>query len=299
MTSPSLLEAIKKRWQSVILGFYFSNLLIAFSAAALTILTWLFVGTGPIDWSIVSISGLCTYIIYGLHYWFDRVKKPGKVSHSPRGTFFDRYKHWLLGIFILSAIALVVLIWKNFSLQQYLLFIIISDVSLLYSFNIFNLFGLQRLRNNRWLKLMVLSGTWAAITVLIWWPYLLHHGDMLWLFVSRWSFMLAICIPFDVRDTFHDRRNMNTQTLYDSIGLKPLLLLGLASLFVSFLLVSFVITRLNFPGLFYFTATLGYMGAAGLICNTFKHPKNDWNYLYLDGYLIFYPLLMLFTSHFY
>ena len=161
---------------------------------------------------------------------------------------------------------------------------IFGSFALGYSFNIIP--GSKRLKDQRWVKLGVLSGIWTAQTLLIWLP-VLNHPHFPEQVIARFCLMVAICLPFDLRDTFYDRRKMGT-TLFDSLGLRRMLGISLISLCSSMaLLFSFIPI-----GLVWMALGLCFCATALLICKTFRHPGQDSFYLYLDGHLIIYPLLL-------
>lgn len=76
-----------------------------------------------------------------------------------------------------------------------------------------------KLRKNPWLKLLTLAVVWTMVTAVV--PILLMHiepftlKDLLHILV-RFCFMMAICIPFDIRDLEIDKA--------DSVSTLPLLL---------------------------------------------------------------------------
>ncbi len=77
-----------------------------------------------------------------------------------------------------------------------------------------------KLRKNSWFKLLTLSLVWTTVTAVV--PMRLVHHDLfstecILHFFVRWTFMIAICIPFDIRDMEVDKAE-NITTFSQKLG---------------------------------------------------------------------------------
>jgi len=95
------------------------------------------------------------------------------------------------------------------------------------------------LRSMTGLKLFLIAFSWAGITVLF--P-LIHHdisisGNIWIIFIQRFLIIIALAIPFDLRDVNFDKKQI--RTLPQSIGVIKSKLLGSIALIVFFVLELF------------------------------------------------------------
>jgi len=106
---------------------------------------------------------------------------------------------------------------------------------------------LQRLnlRNLPMLKIFIIALSWAGVTVLF--P-LAQEGDfnstVFWLFTQRFLFVVALTIPFDIRDLPFDSEKM--VTLPQLIGITKTKYLGVLFLILALLIDVFVLKTTHF-----------------------------------------------------
>jgi 1,4-dihydroxy-2-naphthoate octaprenyltransferase len=96
-----------------------------------------------------------------------------------------------------------------------------------------------KLRKSPWFKLLTLVIVWTMATAVV--PILLSHSDLftknnILHIVVRFSFMMAICIPFDIRDLKIDEAD-HISTLPHLIGENKTRMLAVAFMFVYILLI--------------------------------------------------------------
>lgn len=104
----------------------------------------------------------------------------------------------------------------TFFLNDYMILFYLSPLLIL---SLLYFLPFSKLRKNPFFKLLTLAIAWTVVTVLI--PILLYNSETvtknnLLLIFSRFCFMMAICIPFDIRDLEIDKA--------DSISTLPLLI---------------------------------------------------------------------------
>jgi 4-hydroxybenzoate polyprenyltransferase len=147
-----------------------------------------------------------------------------------------------------------------------------------------------RLRELPFLKVFLISFTWAVATVLLPLAYIIYPVfslDILWLVLERFIFLLAITIPFDVRDIRIDAAK-GLVTLPSKLGLK-------GALYLTFilLLVYLVISAVHFGfGNILFVRTLCVFFVLILI-QKISLKKTTYYYTGLiDGSIIFQSVLI-------
>ncbi|MEN8123675.1 MAG: hypothetical protein ABFR32_00990 [Bacteroidota bacterium] len=153
------------------------------------------------------------------------------------------WKIWVKGhkksLIILNIISLIFLIFYAFSVK-FSAFLVLLPFTIATFFYIVP-FRAERinLRSVASLKLFLIAITWAGITVLF--P-LVQNGvviesSVLIIFLQRFLIILALTIPFDIRDLQYDKEQLNTlPQLYGVINSK--IIAGLALVF--FLIIEFL-----------------------------------------------------------
>ena len=147
-----------------------------------------------------------------------------------------------------------------------------------------------RLRELPFLKVFLISISWTIATVvlpLVFVGYTLFTFDVLWLFLERFVFLLAITIPFDVRDIRSDTAG-GLITLPVKFGLK-------GSLYLSFILLMIYlgisVTHFGFGNIL-FVRSLCVLLVLILI-QKISLKKTSYYYTGLiDGTIIFQSILM-------
>ncbi len=201
------MSIIKKGIELVV----FSNLWIAFSAAGLTINTY-FLLNRDVNSNVVLLVFFATFSIYNLQRL---------VKHYFQNKNFSDRHYWILGhvkmlevLVLLSSIASVVLFFKIYSLQAFLYLLPFSMVSILYSVTLFS--KNKSLRDLPFTKIFLISITWAVASVVL--PFieleLSFNFAVIKLFLFNFLFMLAITIPFDIRDIKLDSKETKTLPQY-------------------------------------------------------------------------------------
>lgn len=192
-----------------------SRLFISAAAAGLVLSTFKIMHV-DINWILVSIVFLSTFTAYTFPVFLKQTK------FSPKWlTFFLLYS--TTGVFC------AIQIWLIGSILLNMLFLVLLFCTLFYYLPL-GLIG--RLRELPFLKVFLISFTWSIATVLV--PlvfvnYPMFSLDILWLVLERFIFLLAITIPFDVRDIRTDTAG-GLITLPSKFGLKR-------SLYMSFVLL--------------------------------------------------------------
>ena len=149
----------------------------------------------------------------------------------------------------------------------------------MYKSNNYTSFGFRTIPS---FKLILIALIWSWVCVIT--PQLLFFStvDFSFSFIV-FSFILAISIPFDVRDLKHDSENL--KTLPQIVGSKVSILIALSTL--TFLII-YSYFKLEAVGLCYF-----FTLAAIAILPCYE-PKNEYYYLFLiDGFLVLFPIFVM------
>ena len=204
-----------------IFDFYiFSNIHVAFAAFGLTKITLLNykIESNLLPWfvffsTIASYNFIRLYKIYKIKRWVFKFIRDNKK-----------------GIVALTILSALLVVYLGFSLKR-------NTLLTLLPFGLFTLFYVVPIpikRNSTWalrkvtfLKLFLIAFSWAGVTVLI--PMVNYEIDIqyneLVIFTQRFLFMVAVTIPFDIRDmNFDDRR---LKTLPQAVGIQKSKVFGL------------------------------------------------------------------------
>lgn len=264
----------------------FSNLFIACCAMAQGALTYLLLES-PIDPIVISLLGCSTLFLYNFSLI---LSKPADFTNSPFHRVHWFFSHYRLIIFLslLALLALVPLALR-LSIESLILLAFISLLALSYNSPILKIGNTRYgLRNIPGAKLFIIASVWACSCVWIPIMELKSQGifvsgmDTFFLVSKRFLFILAITLPFDIRDLYQDRQ-FHLKTIPVLIGKKNSLIL------CQFLLFTYLIL------LFLFSPTINHMALAltlttgitsFLIFNTQLKRNEYYYFLFLDGTLL-------------
>ena len=275
----------------------FSNVFIAVCAMAQTTLTYLLLQV-PINLNVVALLGVATLFLYNLSLI---LSKPQDYKSSPFlrvNWFFSHFR--LMIIFTALAFLATVALALNLSLSSIVLLFSISILALSYNLPVLKIensrFGL---RNIPGAKLFIISFVWACSCV--WVPIVelksqnlsITGVDTFLLVAKRFLFVMAITLPFDIRDVYQDRR-FHLKTIPIFIGEKKSLILCqlLLLVYISFLLL--FIENINSTAI----ALIAVAVFTGFLIIQSKYKKNEYFYfLFLDGTLLLQLIAVGFANN--
>ena len=149
-------------------------------------------------YGFIFFSTICSYNFYWLL---------SKFYFSKRN--FDRVflkKHFsFLCIFFTSAVGTLFFLWH---VQQIIIYVLVGVFfTILYSLPLWPFASLKKLQRIGFFKTILLSLTWAYITTVLPVAELIHVNilPIILLFITRFCFMLLLCIIFDRRDIDVDK----------------------------------------------------------------------------------------------
>ncbi len=261
----------------------FSNIWIAFLAAGLTFNTYI-INQLPIRIDVCILVFLATFSIYNLQRLVKHFFK--KNNYSKRHLWI--YKNInILSIFVLlSSLGSVFLFFTLFSIQDFLFLLPFSLVSGLYAVSLFS--NQRALRDLPFLKIFLISITWAVTTVII--PFLqtelTFSTSIIGQFIFTFLFIIAITIPFDIRDI--DLDDQKTKTLPQVLGAKK-------AIYASYMLLVFA-GLINYYTFFYPSYPIILIISLFFISLSNKKMPELYYSGILDGTMLLFPLLNFFFS---
>lgn len=288
---------MKNKFQSAIHFLADSNLWIALCALCFIAQSFI-IYNQPIlkkDFWYLLFAFCNTYIIYNLHRI---VTVPAKEVETLSGmhTFIAiNKKPIFISMLLAGLLSLVSLFFLN--IDSILALLVLGAISVFYTFRL--PFGI-RLRDFGFLKPIIVAVVWSFVGVVV--PLAENiQQDMLTVFLiwlNRFLFIVAITIPFDVRDLKFDKMNLKYGTIPMKIGkLRSYWLSqGLLMLSAMPLLITFYLTQHLEE--FLVPMLLWYLITSSVIRYNLKSKKEVSEYQYtfwLDGTMVFGYLLFAIT----
>ena len=285
---------ISSFFKSVLDFLLFSNIFISLCAVAQALVTYQLLNVKPEKY-ILALLFFATLAQYNFSIL---LSKPVKPQNSPFRRVRWIFSHYQLMITltivaILSLIPLVFLL----SVPSQILLIFLGVLSVAYALPIFSFhdkrFGL---RNIPGIKLFLIAMVWSLSTVLL--PivemettvgFAVSSRETILLVTKRFLLVVAITIPFDIRDLFQDRSSA-LKTIPVLLGEKK------AYLFCQIILSIYLGLLFLFTDRFdqNFIALSLTIFLAGWLIFKSNFTKDEYYYfLYLDGILILQFLMLI------
>lgn len=154
-----------------------------------------------VDYSYLLFSGFATLLLYSLHRIIG-YHKHAKNQQTKRFKWYQKHNNWVHILLIISVISCFGLFFTLKRIQQ-IIIVIMSIPSMAY---ILPLFRTKRLRDIAYVKIFIVALTWAGVISIV--PaYERSLNEIIYFFLEKTSFILAITLPFDFRDKELDRAN--------------------------------------------------------------------------------------------
>lgn len=246
---------------------------------------------------VVVFTG--TVIVYNLHRLISLPKKEME-TYSDMHAWMQRHKKLLIGfLFFLGLHCAAAFYLLNFKSQILLTGLFL--IALFYAVPFYSKEGKKlRIRDFGMFKPFVLGLTWATVTVTL--PYFnseQHIGmlDYGLIFLERFLFVSALCIPFDIRDLQFDKKSMYHSSLPNRIGIQKSITL-VKYLFLSFAVLSIFHYSFLQNQHFFSLASLVSAGSILYLLRSDIREKDEYFYtFYLDGGIIVQSLLICLGSY--
>jgi 4-hydroxybenzoate polyprenyltransferase len=275
----------------------FSNLFMALCTVAQALVTFKLIGCRPY-YPLLALLFSSTLFIYNICLFLTKPANPDQSPLLPKRWFFAHPR--LMTTLTLISAMVSLFMYLLLSFKSEVLLVGLGVLSVGYSLPLFSKNG-QRygLRNIPGIKSILIALVWTMSCVML--PIFeaerTHHivisnSDIGLLIAKRFLFIVALTIPFDIRDLFQDSQG-GLKTIPVIFGEKG------AYLFCQVLLVAHLILLFLFKNGFdldFLALSLTTILMGWLIFKS-KWEKNEYYYFfYMDGVLILqYVLLMAFT----
>lgn len=227
-----------KRFTDIVL---FSSLFISLGSAALVIRTY-YIIEKPLDWGIVVFVFFATLFTYNISkiiplYSFLSREKDTNYAYNLRNQWNVKYKKELFFLSIISLLSILVFA-IDFSWNQLLFLLQLGIISIVYSTPIFS--G-KALRSIPMIKIFLIAYVWASMSIL---PFInndeLINENVIYIFIDSFLFILAITIPFDIRDYSRDK-SQGLKTIPVVFGENKSKLLSVLSLIITIVVNHFIL----------------------------------------------------------
>ncbi len=269
-------------------GLIYSNLFVAAVLLFFTLNTYFFLDKGYDSNYLVFIAA-SSFGLYSIHGILG-------LKHIPSDSFTSRHRwierHKTLSI-IMAFIAASVSGFALLNLDQHVI-LLVGPAILLGALYVLPLFKGRRLRDFPFVKLIIIS---MVVCYLCCYVPMGQDTRVSWLFLlERFLFLLAVTLPFDIRDQRIDNRN-GDRNLVLLIGQKASLWFSTSILFLV-LLMNMQAYQVGLITLDYFilqTIAIGIAILINLYHSRFK--LNEWQYaIAYEGTLLLPGLLLLVLS---
>ncbi|MBD3749940.1 MAG: UbiA family prenyltransferase [Sphingobacteriales bacterium] len=277
----------------------FSNIFISLGAAAQGLVTYHLLDLKP-SGLVLGFLFFSTLLTYNFSILIQKPSEKQKKAYKRVNWIFSHYR-LNVSITLIAILALIALFFL-LSFGAQILIVFLGILSIGYALPLFSV-GKRRfgLRNIPGLKLFLIALVWALSSVVL--PVIeyqknhvsiVSHQDLIILLAKRFLFIVAITIPFDIRDMFQDK-SYNLKTIPTVFGEKN------AYLFCQMMLVSSLGLLFLFRGngfnADFFALAITIILTGWLIFKS-KWEKNEYYYFFfLDGTLIL-QFVMLFLFNF-
>lgn len=270
-----------------------SNIYISLAAVALTVSTQIQIGIKPQWHPYLFLIFFATLFEYNLHRLIT-ILTHSEAINSEKHSWVKKNSTWFYLLVTCSVIGFVIAVLEA-KITVLLALAPIAGLTLFYSTPITKTAnGIFRLRQIPYLKIFLISFVWSALTILL--P-VIHSENRIddWrivtMIIERFLFVLAITIPFDIRDMEDDSlTNLKTIPLKIGVANSSKLSIVLITLFLIVTIVHYTFTSQSFLIIAYlisFLTTLYFLSS--------KKIKNSRFYYYgiLDGTMLLQGILVI------
>lgn len=268
-----------------------TNIYISIAAVFLTIATQIQLGLNPQWHPYLFIIFFATLFEYNLHRLITIITNKEALD-SDKHNWVKENVGWFYFLVFMSVIGFIIaiLLAKH---EVLMALTPIAIITIAYSLPIFkNKKTILRLREIPLIKIFLISIVWSSATILL--PIIqsdikFNTSDILIMLIERFFFILAITIPFDIRDIEADKE-VGLKTIPLMVGKKTALLISYGALVVFMTIAIWHYQDSNFIIL-----ALGISGISTFVFLSAQKIKDLQKYHYgiLDGTMLLQGLLMV------
>ena len=252
----------------------FSNIWISLGAVGVTLTTFLFVNI-VLDYYFLSLVFFATLFAYNLQNLAFR----DSFKERSNQTLWIKTNYNLLKW--ITFFSFLTCLFLSIFLMNFFLLIISFPFLCLVFFYRNNFSEKIQLRDIPFLKILIISICWSFTCAIL--PQLIFNHSLDWKIIFIiFFYILAITIPFDLRDMFLD--NSKISTVPQLLGAK----------------YSYIISHLIIVGLFFYAFSYNFFGVCGFMVLTslvlipsINRKKEFYYLIILDGLLIIFPIFVI------
>ena len=271
-------------------------LFIASASACLVLSTYILAGQEIRLTAITWFAFFCTLLIYNFHKESTLLVR---VSLSPKVVLkqFEKISS-LTKAMIAIAVAGIIYTALFLQVKTLLFFFILAVITIAYSIPFLKIRGTKkRLREIVIVKITTLAFIWSFTTVTL--PLLesglnIFTASSVLIFIQRFLFMYAICIPFEIRDIEQEKTRGN-MTLPQLIGVNVSKLLGVLMLLLFIVLACFQFGASNPLAI---ALSLSATVAAFLLLFSYERRSDYYFRIFVDGTMQLQFLLLILFKYF-
>jgi len=265
----------------------YSDLWIGLGCAMQVAFTYLLLDSPP-DIPLMILAGTGTVAVYN---WQRLVRVGGRIPeiHTERHRWIERHR---TPLWMLTIVSSVIACYYLLQFDTIFISITLGLGLIAFFYTLPWITGLQRkgLRDLPYLKLVLIAICWAGISAAL--PiYLMGDGTLCFVIImERFLFILAITIPFDIRDLDYDDTGKRTvpQVFGENKAKAISLVIWLAA---TCAMVS--ILALGGSSILSHVLVLGGYMVTGLLLSGVDKEKEELYFTgAIDGMLVFIPLLL-------
>jgi 4-hydroxybenzoate polyprenyltransferase len=268
-----------------------TNIFISLAAVFLTIETQIQLGMRPHLHPYLFIIFFATFFEYNLHKLVTVFTHPEALNSEKHKWVKQHFKLF----YILVALSTVGFLFAIFLAKKQVLITLapIALITILYSIPIFrNKRKIFRLRDIPFLKIFLIAFVWSFITIFL--PVIYNNIDfnsyIIMMFAERFIFVLAIAIPFDIRDMSADL-NAGIKTIPLVLGEKTAI--GISNILITLFTIIIFIHYTTMNKKFLLPAFLISAISTLIVINYKKLQETRYYYTgILDGTLLIQGLLV-------
>lgn len=262
--------------------FLYSNLLIAFAAAGLVWTTELLL-FGEMDWVVASLVGSAGLLSYNFQRLV-RFESMDLVTPSVRMDWFLDQRVAMLIMTAIAAAATITLFFFLRTTEAKIVFIFLGIISVWYAIPLIPKKPDSALRDLPFIKIFLIAISWVIAGVVL--P-IANSAEMTsymsssvgLLVAERFLFIMALTIPFDIRDLKHDEQKK--KTLPQIMGVNLARNVALILLLVCTLLALFQVQQGNYP----LGAGIAYIISLGVSALAIWGSSEDRSEYYYAGFV--------------
>lgn len=277
-----------------------SNIYISLAALLLTVSAQIQLGMSPQWHPYLFLILFATLFEYNLHRLITVLTNEEALKSDKHRWIRENRKMFYMLVFI--SVAGFITAASMAKKEVLLAFLPLGIITVFYSVPVSrNRRHLLRLREIPYLKIVLIAAVWSSSTVLL--PVIQAHekfnsAQVILLLVERFFFLIAITIPFDIRDMEADRHS-GLKTLPMLLGNKNVRILSYLSLILFFLIS---VLHYSLANQRYIIVAIGISAITTYLFIDLKifRKMNLYYYGILDGTMLLQGLLVLglyFVTH--